>query len=100
MAQFADPRTPIGRFSAQVDPNSPPEKSMTEEAVDQIEHAAGTVVSTVKKYPVTTLAIAAGLAFAVGALWKAGRPRPSRWDALQAHLPDMPTAKQLKSYWR
>ena len=70
------------------------------EAGQQIERAATSVVATAKEYPMTTLAVAAGLAFAVGALWKAGRSQPSRWDALQARMPDIPTARQLKSYWR
>jgi hypothetical protein len=55
----------------------------------------------VKKNPVTTIAIAAGLAFAVGALWKAGRSSPpSHLDALRSRLPDLPSAKQLRAYWR
>lgn len=55
----------------------------------------------VKKNPFTTIAIAAGLAFAVGALWKAGRPSPqSHLDALRSRLNELPSAKQLRAYWR
>lgn len=59
------------------------------------------IAEMAKKNPFTTIAIAAGLAFAVGALWKAGRPSPqSHMDALRSRLPDLPSAKQLRAYWR
>lgn len=54
-----------------------------------------------KKNPFATIAIAAGLAFAVGALWKAGRPSPqSPMDALRSRLNELPSAKQLRAHWR
>jgi hypothetical protein len=47
------------------------------------------------------LAIAAGLAFAVGALWKLGHQRPpSRWDALRARVPELPSKEWLPQRWR
>ena len=59
------------------------------------------VSSVVKKYPIATIAIAAGLAFAVGALWKIGRPAPrTHLAAWRSQLPDLPTSKQLRAYWR
>jgi hypothetical protein len=48
------------------------------------------LVSAMKRRPYATLAIAAGLAFAVGALWKLGHRRPpTRLEALRAQLPDV-----------
>jgi glycine zipper-containing protein DUF883 len=59
------------------------------------------VSAVVKEHPLTTIAIAAGLAFAVGALWKIGRPSPqSQLAALRSRLPDLPSSKQLRAYWR
>ncbi len=57
---------------------------------------AGEVVTVVKARPYTALTIAAGLAFAVGALWMVGRQRPqSRLDAWRARLPELPTRDSL-----
>jgi hypothetical protein len=98
MAQFAETNTrnqPGRSFEASAE--APPK---TAEAGTETEHTAETVMTTVKEYPMTTLAVAAGLAFAVGALWKAGRPRQTRLEALQARLPDLPSARQIRSYWR
>jgi hypothetical protein len=58
---------------------------------------AGDMVTTIKERPYTTLALAAGLAFAMGALWKLGRRQQpqSRLDALLAALPEMPSRENL-----
>lgn len=54
------------------------------------ETLAGELVAAVKNRPFATLAIAAGLAFAVGALWKLGHRRPqTRLEALRAQLPQV-----------
>jgi len=46
--------------------------------------------AAIKERPYTTLAIAAGLAFAVGALWKLGRQRPpARLDTLRNRVADV-----------
>jgi hypothetical protein len=48
------------------------------------------LAAAIKNRPYATLAIAAGLAFAVGALWKLGHRRPqTRLEALRAQLPDV-----------
>ncbi len=55
----------------------------------------------IKERPYTTLAVAAGLAFALGAVWKLGhRQPPSRLQSLLAQLPEMPTRESLLGRWR
>jgi hypothetical protein len=50
----------------------------------------------IKERPYTTVAIAAGLAFAVGALWKLGHQRSqSRLEALLAQMPELPGRDSL-----
>jgi len=54
------------------------------------ETIAEELAAAIKERPYTTLAIAAGLAFAVGAIWKIGhRQPPTRIEALRARMPDM-----------
>jgi hypothetical protein len=65
------------------------------------EEIVDDIASIVKEHPYATLAIAGGLAFAIGALWKLRSPtRQSRVDALMARLPDLPTAERIRSFWR
>lgn len=75
-----------------------------ESARDMGDRAAGLAAdigSAVRERPYTTLAIAAGLAFAVGALWKLRGQRPqSRWDALMAQVPELPGKELLPGRWR
>ena len=54
----------------------------------------------IKERPYTTLAIAAGLAFAAGAVWKLGRQQPSRMESLFAKLPELPSRRSLERFWR
>ena len=54
----------------------------------------------IKERPYTTLAIAAGLAFAAGAVWKLGRQQPSRMESLFAQLPELPSRRSLERWWR
>lgn len=57
---------------------------------------AGEVGTAIKERPLTALTAAAGLAFAVGALWMVGRPRQrSKLDALRARLPELADAQAL-----
>ena len=56
---------------------------------------AGEVSAAAKEHPFAALAIAAGLAFAVGALWKMGTRPQSRFDTLVARLPDVPNGGNL-----
>ena len=59
------------------------------------------LASAIKERPYTTLAIAAGLAFALGAVWKLGhRQPPSRLQSLLAQLPELPSRESLLGRWR
>ena len=56
----------------------------------RVETVAEELVTAIKNRPYATLAIGAGLAFALGALWKLGHRRPqTRLQALRAQLPDV-----------
>lgn len=66
---------------------------------ERVGRVANEVGTAIKERPYTTLAIAAGLGIAVGALWKLGqRGQPqSRLDAWRAQLPELPSRERLKS---
>ena len=77
----------------------------TETARDIGERASGVasdITSAIRERPYTTLAVAAGLAFAAGALWKLGHRRePTPWETLASKIPDMPNAPDwLRRYYR
>lgn len=64
---------------------------------------AGELRAGIAQHPYTTVAIVAGLAFAVGALWKLGQSRQpqSRLDAWLAQLPELPRRDHLlPRHWR
>lgn len=95
------------------DYRSPDMRESTEGVLDQATETArdmghraagiaGEIGAAIKERPYTSLAIAAGLAFAIGALWKLGQQRPqSRWDALFARLPELPGRDDvLPRRWR
>jgi len=69
----------------------------TDDLRDQAGAMAGELRAAVEEHPYTTLAIAAGLAFVVGALWKLGQSRQpqSRLDAWLAQLPELPNRNHL-----
>jgi hypothetical protein len=79
----------------------------TEGIMDQVsdlgaraETMAEEVAAAIKERPYTTLAIAAGLAFAVGAIWKIGhRQPPTRLEALRARMPDIRGRMPELSNW-
>jgi hypothetical protein len=63
---------------------------------DRAGDLAGDLTASVRERPYTTMAIAGGLAFAVGALWMMRRRQPqSRLDALLARMPDAPSREAL-----
>jgi ElaB/YqjD/DUF883 family membrane-anchored ribosome-binding protein len=66
---------------------------------EQAASVVQTARDTVKENPVATIAIVAGLAFAVGALWKIGQPRGrTRMESLMSRLGDQ--QKELPRGWR
>jgi hypothetical protein len=86
-------------------------KDQSEGIMDQVSEAARDVgdravgiaeelAVAIKERPYTTLAIAAGLAFAAGAVWKLGRQQPSRMESLFAQLPELPSRRSLERFWR
>jgi hypothetical protein len=67
---------------------------------ERVGEVANDLAETVKEHPYATLAVAAGLAFAIGALWKIrATPRQSQLAALVSRLPELPSAERLRSYW-
>jgi hypothetical protein len=60
------------------------------------------IADAIKERPYTALAIAAGVAFAAGALWKLGQSRPhGRLESLLGHLPELPGRDRLMpDRWR
>ncbi|MDX2201836.1 MAG: hypothetical protein NW223_03740 [Hyphomicrobiaceae bacterium] len=68
-------------------------------ASERAREVAGDVVETVKPYPMATIAVAAGLAFALGALWSMRRPQRSQLERWMQRLPPLPDAKAVRSYW-
>src|SRR5262245_12634194 len=64
---------------------------------ERVGAMAGELRAGIAQHPYTTVAIVAGLAFAVGALWKLGQSRQpqSRLDAWLAQLPELPRRDHL-----
>jgi hypothetical protein len=74
--------------------------SMAGKAADEIGRVAGDLGNEIRQRPYTTLALAAGLAFAAGALWKLGRHRPrSRLEAWREKMPDLAARSGWLSRW-
>lgn len=61
-----------------------------EQALERTEEAAKSARDIVLEHPFATIAITAGVAFAIGALWKVGSSRrQSTYDRLFARLNDL-----------
>jgi hypothetical protein len=60
------------------------------------------IADAIRERPYTALAVAAGLAFTVGALWKLGQQRPhGSLESLLRNLPELPGRDSiLPSRWR
>jgi hypothetical protein len=66
------------------------------DATERVETMVGELAEVVRQRPYATVAMAAGLAFAVGALWKLGHRRPpSRLQTLLDRLPELPNRSEL-----
>jgi hypothetical protein len=88
-------------------------RDQTESTMEQISEGAreagrraasltDDIAEAIRERPYTALAVAAGLAFAMGALWKLGpQGRQSTMDRLLSNLPEM-TGRDgiLPSRWR
>jgi hypothetical protein len=70
-----------------------------ERAWERAATAGEAARDSVKEHPIATVAVIAGLAFAIGALWKVGRARqPSRLEGLLSRLSELPN--ELPRRWR
>ena len=90
------------RVAGAIDEGTEAVKRTAHDLRDSAGNLAGEVAAAVKDRPYTTLAIAGGLAFAIGALWMLSRRQPqSRLEALLAQMPDVRSqANSLRSLWR
>ena len=89
--------------------SSRPDPSHAEGMMDKVSDAthdvgafASEVVGTIKDRPYTTMAVAGGLAFAIGALWMVRRQQPqSTYEAMRSRLPSLPDRQSLWPHrWR
>jgi hypothetical protein len=89
--------------SSHSDP-SQPESVMDQvaEAAQDVGAFASEVVGAIKERPYTTMAVAGGLAFAIGALWMVRRQQPqTTYEAMLARLPSLPDRQSLlPARWR
>jgi hypothetical protein len=70
-----------------------------EQVLDRTTQAATATVEAVKEHPLATVLIVAGVAFAVGALWKIGSSRrETAMDSLVSRLGEL--QNQLPRRWR
>lgn len=98
MTQYgsSDHRTPL------------PEAGVVERVSDGAQHVSGRAVGIVEDLggaiqsrPYTSLMVAVGVAFAVGAIWKLGHRREAtRLDRLLAQFPELPDRRSLERWWR
>ena len=86
-----------------------PDPSQVDGVMDQVTEAAQDIgafaseaVAAMKERPYTTIAVAGGLAFAIGALWMVRRQQPqSTYEAMLSRLPSLPEYHSLlPKRWR
>jgi len=72
------------------------------EAAQDAGAFASEVAGAIKERPYTTIAVAGGLAFAIGALWVVRRQRPqTAYEAMLSRLPYLPDRQNLwPARWR
>lgn len=71
---------------------------MAEEATDRALSLGGEVKTMATKHPYATIAVAAGLAFTIGALWQIGQTQ--RRSRLERMWDNLPNRDDLYRYWR
>jgi ElaB/YqjD/DUF883 family membrane-anchored ribosome-binding protein len=95
---------PKGRDMTPTDYRAGEQTEATMEKVSETARDAGRravnltedIADAIRQRPYTALAVAGGLAFAVGALWRLGQQRPhTRLDSLLSHLPELPDRDSL-----
>jgi hypothetical protein len=70
------------------------------QAMERTSEATRAVADTARQHPIGTLVVVAGLAFAVGALWKMrSDSRRSQIDSLMSQLSDF-AQRQRSQFWR
>ncbi len=86
-----------------------PDPSPAEGVMDQVSDVAqdigafaSEVVGPVRERPYATMAVAGGLAFAIGALWMVRRQQPqTTYEAMLSRLPSLPDRHSLlPTRWR
>jgi hypothetical protein len=86
-----------------------PDSSQAEGVIEQVSEAAqdvgafaSEVVEAIKERPYATMAVAGGLAFAIGALWMVRRQQPqTTYEAMLSRLPALPDRQSLwPARWR
>jgi hypothetical protein len=89
--------------------STPPDPFEAEGVMDQVSETAqhvgafaSEVAGAIKERPYTTMAVAGGLAFAIGALWMVRRQRPqTTYEAMLSRLPSLPDRQNLwPQRWR
>ena len=72
------------------------------EAARDVGAFASEVVGAIKERPYATMAVAGGLAFAIGALWMVRRQQPqTNYEAMLSRLPTLPDRQSLwPTRWR
>jgi hypothetical protein len=82
----SDYRSSAGELTAHTD-------GIMDEVSDRVSTLTSDVVSAIEERPYTSLAIAGGLAFAMGALWVLKRrQQQSSFERLRSHLPSFSDA--------
>ena len=85
-----------------------PDPSQVDGVMDQVTEAAQDIgafaseaVTAMKERPYTTIAVAGGLAFALGALWMVRRQPQTNYEAMLSRLPTLPDGHSLlPKRWR
>ena len=89
--------------------SSQPDPSQAEGVMEQVREAAqdvgafaSEVVGAIKERPYATMAVAGGLAFAIGAIWMVRRQQPqTTYEAMLSRLPSLPDRHGLlPARWR
>jgi hypothetical protein len=76
-------------------------EDVMDQAITYTGRLAAELGTAVKERPYTTLALAGGLAFAIGALWKLNqRPAQSRYERLLSQMPQLPDSRSLHRWLR